>query len=560
MAEYNDYYWQLRSFGLSHEVALNTAYPQGYWDPGSMNDPDPEPVKSTDPVYTTDPQPAPTSTTTYAEGVSPDDAYVPYQSSIDLYNEQQINAIVTPSDADTAYFEQKAIDEADLIATDDPTTPGYDAPVTSVESVTDDSGGSGGTSGTSGTSGTGGTTSTSTTGGTTGGATAPAPQPPTAPAGVMPGGELVRVLRNDGTEFWVQSYFRDGRYYTWTYDSWEQVEQMLGANPDQTTRDEDWWRGVINAGMASEIVGMDRSFGNFMDEIIYEAALSAGINDPSMVGRMVNDPEMMNILIESSLEDWTEEQLLAAQRNTTFWTEVLYPGIDNLYSVSANPEADYLEYERSVRNSLGQMGYISDNGSYRNIVGDMLDSGVDAQTFIALTPTYIKAAQSQDYMDAFSAWTGEEFGQSIGFDEWFDLLGGMAQPDLLAAAERATISYVAQQTGSLANDDQIIRLAAETELSEDQVRSMFADIDQALTAIAGGGYEKYGLTQDDIFSLKGGISPLSGRTLEDIRVKTAQAARELGLLDEEKIKLYTAYDPEEGSPFRPGLFGLAPRT
>ena len=475
-----------------------------------------------------------------------DEPYVPYQSSIDLYEEQQIHAIIENDLDDQAA--RTADMEPDVYH---PPTTVTEDPVRQTETVT---------TGDTGTTGGGGTTTTTTT--TGGGSEEPQNEDPVDPfgdpIGIMPGGTLVKVVRSDNTEFWVQSYSYGGRNYTERYDSYEQVQQILGAQPAFQEEDETWWRGVVDSGSATDIQGLDRSFNNYFDEVVYEAALAAGINDPSMIGRMIQDPEMQGIIVEAAIEDWSDQQLLAAQRNTTFWKDVLYPGIENLYGSSADPEYDYLNYEEAVTPYLSQIGYIPTGGSYRDAIGDMLDSGVDAQTFAALTPTYLKAINSEDYMNEFARWTSEEFGQEITFDEWFDLLGGMAQPDLLAAAERSTISYLSQQTGTGISDEQVMRLAAETDLSESQIREAFSEIDQALTALAGGGLSNYDLTQDDLFSLKSGIKPLSGMDFETIRTRSAQAARELGLLDDEKLKLYTGYDPELGSPFKPGLFGLAP--
>ena len=392
-------------------------------------------------------------------------------------------------------------------------------------------------------------------------------QSSTSVSGVPSGGNIYQINRAGQDPLFAVMYEHpagSGKFISYEFDSKEQMLQVVGENHNMTTyqRSEAWYsdpdRVRANAPV-DEIAGLGGSYQGLIDDITREAAIEAGITDPSLIGRMAADPEMQEILASASIEGWSQQRILAEQRKTKFWTEVLYPGIDNFYAGSNNPEQDYRDYVDSVNSTLAQLGYARDaDGTYKSTINQMLDSDVDATVFVNLAPTYVKATQNEEFRAAFDEWAQSTLGREVTFDDWFDLLSGEGEVEIALAAEQATIDYLAMQLmtdetfGGL-DDDQITRLAAERNLTEQQLRDALLDIDNQVANLYGRGLEKYGLNDDDIFSARTGIASRSGRETGEITRKVEQALREEGLADEEKLKLYTAYSESSGAPNRPGL-------
>jgi hypothetical protein len=386
--------------------------------------------------------------------------------------------------------------------------------------------------------------------------------------GVLGGGRVIQVERAGADDLYVMVYewpAGSGKFISWQFDSREQVDQALGSgwasDPKYgyERRADSWYNtNVNNVGSATEITGMSGTFSIYMDDLVREAALDAGITDPTMHGRMVSDKQMQDILVRGSLEGWSEERIMAEKRKTDFWTKTLYPGIEKLYGMTDNPEEAWAAYHRSVESSLISLGHERDpDGSYRGAVGRMLDAGVEPQTFVQMTPVYLRAEQNPDYFNLLNQWTQQTLGKTLEFGDWFDALAGQAEPDVMLAAERATLEWLAQRGGTKLTAEQVQRLSNQTDLSEGQAQAMFAEFDEALTSLAGQALGKYGLSRDDIFALKTGVTPLSGRSLEDVRVKAIQASREMGLMDDEKAGFYMGFTAQ-GTPERPGLQATRP--
>ena len=387
--------------------------------------------------------------------------------------------------------------------------------------------------------------------------------------GVLNGGRLVQVERTGQDDIFAVMYewpTGSGTWFSYEFDSMEQVTATFGPNPVQASglnyariSESQYKQRTSVYADAEEIIGVTGSFGRNMQDAMQSAAISAGINDPTLVGRMAADPEMQRIMVSAVTGDWTPEQLLAAQRKTKFWTETLYPGIDNLYGRSVTPELDWKRYQEDVTSTLAGLGYPRDaDGSYRNTIGKMLDSDINSDAFVNMAPTYTRALQSTEFRESFNEWASTTLGREVTFEDWFNVLAGEAEVDLALAAERATIDYVSNSTGTLVSNEQIVRLAGERDLTENQVRDAFAQIDQAMLGLLNTGAERYGLSADDIFAAKTGITPRSGKNLTEINSKIVQGIRELGLADDEKIALYTSYSENRGTPYRPGLNPLAP--
>lgn len=386
----------------------------------------------------------------------------------------------------------------------------------------------------------------------------------TGPTGVPSGGNIYQINRPGQDPLFTVMYEwpkGSGKFISYEFENREQLLQVVGENHSMTVyqRPESWYadpdRVRANAPVG-EVAGIGGSFSGIIDGITREAAIEAGVTDPSLVGRMASDPEMQEILASASIEGWSPQRILAEQRGTKFWKETLYPGIENFYGATDNPEQAYRDYVDSVNTTLAQLGYAKDaDGTYKSTVKAMLDSDVDATVFNNLAPTYVKATQNEDFRRSFDEWASRTLGRNVTFDDWFDLLAGEGEVEIALAAEQASIDYLAQDIGSAfgINDDQIRRLAGERNMSEQEIRDALTEVDNQIYGLYGRGIGKYDLTEDDIFSARTGIESRSGRGLAEISRKVTQALREEGLADDDKLELYTAYSESSGAPNRPGL-------
>src|SRR3990167_558053 len=391
---------------------------------------------------------------------------------------------------------------------------------------------------------------------TTGGTATTDADPGTLP-GVLAGGQTIRV-----EDRWYQVYEfppGSGQYVSYQYSGMEQMEAILGRGPAYS-----WWNPtdfnnkVLAQAQAEEVVGLQGSWQGFTNEIMQDAAAQAGIRDPSLVGRIASDPEMQRIMAQSIVGDWTPAQILAEQRKTAFWNDVLYPGIARFYGKTAQPEKAWLDYTTNVESGLIALGYQRDaDGTYNTQIKRILDQGLDDQIFLSQVPIFQQAQQNVRYANVLSRWTQRALGKTLDLGDFFGLPAGESLPELQAVAEKATIAYQAQQAKAGISDAQIIRLAAETDMSEQQAAALFGEFNRAILALGEPGLKRGGLTRDEVLSAAAGIDPMSGRSIEEVRLLAAKLAQENDLFDEEKIQFYTGYDTS-GRPVRPGLAGLAP--
>ena len=386
-----------------------------------------------------------------------------------------------------------------------------------------------------------------------------------APLGVLAGGELVRLRSGPlGIEddIWYQIYefpAGSGFFVAYQFDSPQQVEAVFGKDADITTRHQTWWdRQVVAEAQAESIIGARGTFQLMADEIMKDAALGAGINDPSLVGQIAADPEMRDIMTQAILGDWTPEQIRAEQRQTTFWTDVLYPGIDTLYGKTTDPEKAWLAYEKSVSTALGELGYDKDaNGTYDSTIGRMLDTDIDAEAFLSQVPTFLLAVQNSAFAQTLNQWAERDLGKSIDFNNWFDLMAGESQPELDAVVERAQLAFESQNAGLNLGVASITDLAARTELSQAEAVQTFASMQQTLLALGDVGLARGNLTSDEILRTFAGIDPGSGRSVQEVKLQIAKLSKEQGLFDDEKLNFFVGFTPG-GVPSRPGLASLTP--
>jgi len=404
---------------------------------------------------------------------------------------------------------------------------------------------------------------------TTGGAT-------TIP-GIMSGGTLTRIDRAGQDTLWGMTYRVQGIEHVYTFDSFEAMQAALGNDAvtsgkygfmtldEGTLNDGDTW--VL--GDAAVFAGQTGSYNSFFDDLMKEAALEAGVRNPGLVGDFLSQPDIQRIMAEGQAGSWSSARIQAEVRNTGYYQNTLYPGINTfLQRGSTNPEGEYLQYVNNVSDSLDMLGYQRDaNDTYRTLAGEMLDKGISAEEFTTFAPTFVRAEQSQDFAGALNKWTERDLGQSIGFEDWFDVLAGSSTPELQAVVEKATLQFAADSTSTILSNDQITRLANLTDISEAQMRVAFTSAEEALLTVGGADLARFGLSEEALVSAAFGVGssgadPLSTDgdfTAGEIRRRAKKAATELGIQDDRKAQFFVGFD-SFGSPRRQGLTASAPEA
>ena len=387
--------------------------------------------------------------------------------------------------------------------------------------------------------------------------------------GLLKGGKVVQIERPGLPDTYAYAFeypIGSGSFVSWSFDSLDQMDAALGKEwykeiPVTKTSLQEYTDKYTVMEDIGAITGMTGNFYSMMSAAGLEAAAEAGINDPTLVGKILNDPEMQMIMAQDTFGDLTDSQVMAMKRNTSFWQDVLYPGIANLYSTTTNPEEAWVNYNRSVEDSFVALGIPRDaDGTYNSQVAKLLNAKVEDSTFNEMAPTFVRAQNSPQYADVLNQWTESELGKTLDFNSWYDVLAGEAAPDLEAVVEKAGLQYQAEQQGLQLAADQITKIAEQADLSEQGAAEAFATYEQILTSLAGtlGSDPKYAITKDEILSLATGIKADSGRSTEEIRRYAAQSAKEAGALDDQKLQFFVGYDPVRGTPNRPGLNPLAP--
>lgn len=386
-----------------------------------------------------------------------------------------------------------------------------------------------------------------------GGAPAEAVAPP------LPGGETIRV-----GDRWYQVYefpAGSGQFVSYQFNDRAQADQALGADFGFSVRSDTWFStNVLAEGAFEEVAGLEGNWAGYMDQVMREAAQAAGVRDPGLIGRIASDPEMQAIMAQAVVGDWTPAQIKAEQRNTNFWKNELYPGIENLYGRTQNPEQAYESYRNQVAPYLAELGYDAGaDGLFKDSVQRMLDGKIDSNVFITQVPTFIRATQNPEFAAVLNQWAERDLGRSVDFNDWFDLMEGEAAPELNDIAERASLQWAADNQGSTISQSQIEDIASRSQLSEAEARAAFSEFNQSVLALGEEGLSKYGLNRDEVLSVAAGVAPTSGRSIDEVKLLVAKTAREQGAADDEKINLYVGFDAL-GRPTRPGLGSLRPES
>ena len=376
------------------------------------------------------------------------------------------------------------------------------------------------------------------------------------PAGVLGGGILVQVTRENQEDTYIQMYEYppgSGRFIAYQYDSLDQALQATpGAQIGQIISENALNDTVFVVGGAGEIIGEPGTFGGLIDDIVREAAFEAGLGDPTILGEALADPEVQALLATSALDDWSDEQLKAQLRQTAFWTETLYPGIDNLYSLTDEPEQAYKQYIANIQQAFDQLGI--PRGEQKFKVEQLLDGGVTDTEFVAFAPTYIKALNNEAFGTALQARLINaglaDPGSVIDFEMVLDVLEGTAPVEVMEIVQEANIQFFAERQDITLSSDFISQLAAGSDLQEGQVQQAFNDVARQLIALGNNGLSRYDLTVEDV---------ASGNIFQDQEklLLFRKAAVEEGAFDDDKADFFVGFN-ERGAPVREGLKAAAP--
>jgi hypothetical protein len=404
----------------------------------------------------------------------------------------------------------------------------------------------------------------------------PAPEPEGAVGetpGLLGGGSIVKVEREEEQDLWFAAYEwpqGSGNFMLFQFESLEQVQASIGddfvlaGTFDVQIRDETFLQSqdvnVIDA--ATSVIGLEGSFESLVQETMFQTALDAGLRDPTTIGAFLSDPEIQLTLAKGTLAGWSQGQIQAEIRNTSYYQNVLYPGIENLFAFGDNPEALYRQYTANVDQSLQLLGVARDpDGTFRTTIAQLLEGGVDEQELADFVPTFIRAAQSPEYASVLNQWTERDLGESITFEDVFDVLAGTARADLAAVVESANLQFQAEQQGIEIDRFQIEQLARTTNLTDQQITANFTAAERNLLALGDAGLRRSGLTQQALISAAFGQGfTLEGKELSAVEIsqKATKFAIEAGLLDDPKLQLFVGFNPRTGTPFRPGLSPLSP--
>jgi peptidoglycan hydrolase-like protein with peptidoglycan-binding domain len=378
--------------------------------------------------------------------------------------------------------------------------------------------------------------------------------------GVMAGGTIHKVANAGGQEdYYVIAYEYppgSGHSFYYRFDSLESLEKAVGpslgggAIAIGQVLPEEVVSAWTDSGNASEIIGVTGTFQGYLDDVIRDAAAAAGGTDPTLLGDAMADPEIALILAKTAEGNWTPEQTKAALRDTDYYKNVIYPGIENFYSQSDNPEALYAVYKQNVEATAKSLGLPRDaDGTYKSTIANLLDSGVTDQAFASFAPTYKKAQANVAYADALSKWTEQYTGTSIGsFEDYFDVLAGNAPADVQEIAELAGLQFMADNVGFTISDQDLRNLGEATSLTEDEAGRLFSQTARDLLALGARGLRRGDLTANDILNAEAGI----GGNVEQVKLRMQKLAREEGLVDDPTATIFTDFN-REGAPIKKGL-------
>ena len=375
--------------------------------------------------------------------------------------------------------------------------------------------------------------------------------------GVMAGGTIHRVDNPAGQEdYFIVKYTYQGNTFYYRMGSAVDVERAIGPNmgggstPIGETIPEGQLGSWVDGGDSNEIQGVGGTFAGHMDDISREAGIAAGIDDPSLVGAALADPDIALIMAKAATGDWTKLQVKAALRGTDYYKDVLYPGIEHFYGSSQNPEAVYAQYKQNVEASLKSLGIAQDpQGGYASQLTSLLDKGVTDTAFATFAKIYQQAQSSVGFAGSLSKWTERFTGTSIGtFEDYYDVLAGNAPADILEIAEMAGLQFIADNAGFSISDQDIENIAEATNLTQEGAAQLFSNTARRLLALGERGLRKGGLSSTAILEAEAGF----GGSVESTKLLMNKLAQEEGISDDPTASIFTDFN-REGAPIKKGL-------
>ena len=378
--------------------------------------------------------------------------------------------------------------------------------------------------------------------------------------GVMSGGTIHRVANPAGQEdFYVISYEYppgSGHEFYYRFDSLESLEASVGpslgggaVSIGELISEESLGQWT-DGGNANEIVGVLGSFEGYLDDLVREVTVAAGLDDPTLVGAALRDPDIALIIAKTAEGEWTPLQSKAAIRGTTYYKDVLYPGIENFYAQTDNPEALYAMYTQNVNQTLKGLGYQQDaDGSYKSTIASLLDKGVTDTAFAAFSKTYKQAQTNVGFASALNDWTERFTGQTVNtFEDYFDVLAGNAPAEVQEIAELAGIQFMADNAGFEITEQEIRTLGESLDLSQEEAGQLFSATARDLLALGERGLRRGGLSSTQVLEAEAGI----GGNVEKTKLLMQKLAREEGLSDDPTATIFTDFN-REGAPVKKGL-------
>ena len=378
--------------------------------------------------------------------------------------------------------------------------------------------------------------------------------------GVMAGGTIHRIQNPAGqVDFYVISYEYppgSGHAFYYRFNSLEALDAAVGPNLGGGAvaigdmLPEDALTGWTDGGDSNEIVGIQGSFNGYLDDLVRDVTIAAGLDDPTLVGAALRDPDIALILAKTAEGEWTPFQSKAALRQTDYYKDVLYPGIENFYAQTDNPEALYAMYTQNVNQTLKSLGTPQDaDGSYKSTIANLLDKGVTDTAFGTFATTYKQAQTNVGFASALNEWTERYTGQSVStFEDYFDVLAGNAPAEVQEIAELAGIQFMAENVGFEITEQEIRTLGESLDLSQEEAGRLFSATARDLLALGERGLRRGDLTSTQVLEAEAGI----GGNVEKIKLRMTKLAREEGLSDDPTATIFTDFN-REGAPVKKGL-------
>lgn len=378
--------------------------------------------------------------------------------------------------------------------------------------------------------------------------------------GVMSGGTLRRVNNPEGQEdYFIMEYeYPPGSGHSFYYNmgSAADVEQAIGPNMGggSVTIGEPVDESVVNnwtdGGDSNEILGVGGSFIGYIDDITIQAGKDAGIDDPTLVGAALKDPQIAIIMAQGAEGEWTKERIKAALRKTDYYKDVLHPGIENFYGETDNPEAQYAQYKQNVEATLKMLGTPQDpNGGWGTKLKSLLDKGVTDTGFATFGKVYRQAQTNVGFAGSLSKWTEKYTGFSIStFEDYFDVLAGNSPAEVLEIAEIAGLQYMADNVGFEISDQELMNISESINIDQEGAGQLFSKTARDLLSLGERGLRRGGLNSTQVLEAEAGI----GGSVEKTKLLMSKLAREEGIVDDPTATIFTDFN-REGAPIKKGL-------